>query len=133
MTKIVTIDGINYARICCYKCAVLFLLPEKLNRTALQKGPDHTFWCPNGHAQAYTESATDKLRLERDRAVQEQARLELEKREAEAKAAKAERALQRHKKRSAAGTCPCCSRTFSQLARHMKTRHPDFVAEAAHG
>lgn len=24
------------------------------------------------------------------------------------------------------GVCPCCKRTFSQLARHMKTKHPDF-------
>lgn len=25
-----------------------------------------------------------------------------------------------------AGMCPCCRRTFKQLAEHMKSKHPDF-------
>lgn len=35
----------------------------------------------------------------------------------------------RLKKRIKNGVCPCCHRTVSQLARHMKTKHPEF----AHG
>ncbi len=31
------------------------------------------------------------------------------------------------KKRAANGVCPCCNRTFSDLARHMKAKHPDFA------
>lgn len=31
--------------------------------------------------------------------------------------------------RAANGVCPCCHRTFKQLARHMKTKHPDFPGE----
>lgn len=23
-------------------------------------------------------------------------------------------------------TCPCCTRTFANMARHMKTQHPDY-------
>lgn len=30
----------------------------------------------------------------------------------------------RLKNRAAAGVCPCCNRTFKQLAAHMKTKHP---------
>ena len=26
------------------------------------------------------------------------------------------------------GVCPCCTRTFPNLAAHMKTKHPDFGA-----
>ncbi len=26
------------------------------------------------------------------------------------------------------GVCPCCNRTFSNLAAHMHTKHPDFKA-----
>jgi hypothetical protein len=33
------------------------------------------------------------------------------------------------KKRTSAGTCPCCTRTFANMAEHMKKQHPDFVAE----
>jgi len=25
------------------------------------------------------------------------------------------------------GVCPCCKRTFNQLAMHMKTKHPDYA------
>lgn len=34
----------------------------------------------------------------------------------------------RLKKRIAAGVCPCCHRTFQDLARHMHGQHPEFVA-----
>lgn len=32
----------------------------------------------------------------------------------------------KQRKRSVAGTCPCCNRTFQQLARHMKSKHPKY-------
>jgi chemotaxis response regulator CheB len=35
--------------------------------------------------------------------------------------------LTKTKKRVANGVCPCCNRTFKQLARHMKAKHPEFV------
>ena len=28
-----------------------------------------------------------------------------------------------------AGTCPCCNRTFTNLARHMASKHKDVGAE----
>lgn len=31
------------------------------------------------------------------------------------------------KKRVKAGVCPCCNRTFKQLAAHMERQHPDYV------
>lgn len=31
-------------------------------------------------------------------------------------------------KRASAGTCPCCNRTFKQLAAHMATKHQTFTA-----
>jgi hypothetical protein len=38
---------------------------------------------------------------------------------------KAERKTKRIEKRIHAGVCPCCNRTFQNLARHMNTKHPD--------
>jgi len=35
----------------------------------------------------------------------------------------------RMKNRAKAGVCPCCTRTFKQLAAHMKNKHPDYVKE----
>jgi hypothetical protein len=34
-------------------------------------------------------------------------------------------ATTRARRRSAAGTCPCCGRTFQQLVRHEKAKHPE--------
>lgn len=76
------------------------------------------------------------MRRERDIAKQQLARAEDEKREAIAraeratkKADKAEAARKRVVKRAAVGVCPCCTRTVHQLARHMKTKHPEFVVQ----
>ncbi len=33
----------------------------------------------------------------------------------------------RTRKRVGSGVCPCCSRTFQQLARHMKAKHPAYT------
>jgi hypothetical protein len=32
------------------------------------------------------------------------------------------------RKRVGNGTCPCCHRTFRQLAAHMQNKHPDYAA-----
>lgn len=36
-------------------------------------------------------------------------------------------ATTRLKNRVKMGICPCCHRTFKQLAAHMKKKHPGFV------
>jgi septal ring factor EnvC (AmiA/AmiB activator) len=97
-------------------------------------------YCPNGHQVGWSkdESETAKLRRERDRLKQSQVRLEQERAEAWAVAERAQKECEKARKvatklktRAAAGTCPCCNRTVSQMAKHMKTKHPTFKAEAA--
>ena len=39
----------------------------------------------------------------------------------------AERELQRVEH----GVCPCCKRSFSALARHMATKHPEYADGSA--
>jgi len=97
-----------------------------------------TFYCPNGHSQ-YFPSKTDaeKLREALHAADIEKSRLAKAVREAEQIANDAayrqtiaERETARLKKRASAGVCPCCNRTFVQLARHMKTKHPHAIDNA---
>ena len=49
--------------------------------------------------------------------------------EAEAKAEqariKAEKETKRLKRLASGGVCPCCNRTFSNMARHMRSQHPE--------
>lgn len=124
---------IELKRTTCW-CGTPFMVPERLLNSAINAG--HTIYCPHGHTLTWKDTEADKLRRERDRLKQENARLDEEVRsnwvlaDAErARADKAEKATKRLKKRSSAGTCPCCSRTFSNMAQHMLHQHPEFVAE----
>lgn len=110
----------------CYSCGISFGMPDDYYDYRLQ---DHrTFWCPNGHSQSFlaeSEAAKYKRLYENQVAASnsERVKLEAERRAKE----KAQKALAVHKTRSAAGVCPCCNRTVSQLAAHMRCKHPDFM------
>ena len=118
----------------CTQCGALIALSKNLER--VMRTDHRTFYCPNGHHQYFPqESAEEKLRKSLHDAEMDKTRLshqaaaaraETTKKEAELAAAKREAA--RLKKRAAAGVCPCCTRTVGQLARHMKTKHPDYTA-----
>ena len=113
----------------CCNCGVIFAISEDLERNL--RLTKKSFFCPNGHSQSYTESTAEKLRKELD--AKERA-LSWEKERAESlakKLAQANKATARLKRRVSVGVCPCCQRTVSQLARHMQTQHPEFVAEAS--
>lgn len=123
-------------KIACCRCRMDFWVTDAFNATLRQT--EQTFFCPAGHPQHFPlgESETDKLRRERDRLKQDQAwyedRLRAEKasRElADRRAAAARGQVTKLKKRAAAGVCPCCNRTFTDLHRHMNTKHPGFIAE----
>lgn len=84
--------------------------------------------CPNGHSQAYVTSEADRLRTMLEEANRKATYLAADVQSYSARAIKAEKTLQRERKRISGGVCPCCNRTFVSLGRHMATKHPDFVA-----
>lgn len=117
----------------CISCGVVYVVPQSVIAQHREKGGYHH--CPNGHAQGWDKdgSENEKLRRERDRLKQQAARLEDEKRAAEAAATTARaqteaerRKVAKLKTRASAGVCPCCNRTVAQMARHMKTKHPAY-------
>lgn len=114
----------------CCSCAVVYAMPEYLQERAKRDG--NTFYCPNGHPQSYTKSENDRLREKLDeqtrvatREAQRAANTELIAQTAEAETTKIKRKLKTIEKRVHAGVCPCCNRTFQNLARHMATKHKD--------
>ena len=112
---------------CCNDdCGISFAVPAWWHKG---KCETHSrFHCPNGHEQYFSsESDVEKARRERDIARQQVARAEQEAAEAQQRAIKLERETKKLQKRASAGTCPCCSRTFSNMATHMKRQHPEFV------
>lgn len=114
----------------CPECGVPHGVPAGLVEQVHKKRPCFSIYCPNGHIWGYHgPSAADRLVKERERS----ARLAAERDQAEA-SAKAQRGVatrarnerNRLSARVKAGTCPCCNRTFKQLARHMASQHPGF-------
>ena len=131
-----TIEGRSFVRMICGDCGVEFYFPESLNENNLKLGPKGTWYCPNGHGRHYSESLADTLRRERDRLQQRLAekdddiqrhRERAERLERRVSAAKGQ--VTRLKNRASKGVCPCCNRHFTDLERHMHTKHPGFVAE----
>lgn len=123
----------------CYHCKTDMWLPRALYEAA-KHSTSISFYCAYGHGQIFAKGETelDKMRRERDRLAQQIAMKDDLIAGQKAVADKAIRELAATKaasikarKRSAAGTCPCCNRTFRQMALHIKNQHPNFRAEQA--
>lgn len=121
----------------CAKCKCEVWIPDELYGAA-RHSEKVGFFCSYGHSLMFPqgESVEDKLRRERDRLAQQIAykddrikQLREDAESADRRAAAARGQVTKLKKRASAGTCPCCSRTFSNMAEHMKKQHPEFVAD----
>lgn len=127
MGRVVELEGQRHVLWQCGTCGVFSTCPEVVYDQHRNEGGYH--YCPNGHTWGWAKDGCEreKLRRERDRLKQDAARLEDERRAAIARAEQAEQANKRLHKRASAGVCPCCNRTFTNMARHMKTKHPNVV------
>lgn len=106
-------------------CGIAFAIPYELDRQMHERGK--SVFCPRGHQWHYTTTLEEELKRER---VSHRATRELL--EAEERSHRSTRGqLTRARKRAQAGLCPCCQRTFANVARHMATKHPDFKPEGA--
>ncbi len=112
--------------ICC-NCGVPFGLPsdfqEQLRKTK------NSFYCPNGHGQSYSKSKAEILqdkfnaeKIESEKRLQEMTDRMLDETN---RRMKAEKQL----KRVHNGVCPCCNRSFQNLQKHMKTKHPEIAVK----
>lgn len=127
----------DFVQTICWRCKVIYWLPNDLYRSA-RRDENISFYCPHGHIAHFTAGETDeaKLRRERDLLKQEQARLNDEIRRqrelceaAERSAAAYRGQTTRLKNRAKAGLCPCCNRHFTNIQRHIATKHPDISAD----
>jgi hypothetical protein len=136
----------------CVSCGIVFAMPEEYNRLLrndYRGTAEAWFYCPRGHQQYYSgASEADKLRqqLDEERRQRQRAEQKIAQKDDEIRDWKATANDQRDKaeherrrangykghatritKRAKAGVCPCCNRSFQQLARHMATKHPTFT------
>lgn len=121
---------------CCEAgCGAIIIMPaDEMERYR----DDHTpFYCYKGHNQHFPQKS-DKEKLREKLAAAEKREASAKKREEWAKKdlqheKNSNRALKgvvtRTKNRIKNGVCPCCNRTFKNLADHMKGQHPDYGAD----
>lgn len=129
MPQVIMIQGERHVVTQCGTCAVWHTVPEIIYKNHRSEGGFHS--CPNGHQRGW-DKGTDAIerentRRERDRLKQEAARLAEEIAAEKARADAAEKKYLQARRRSAAGVCPCCNRTFANMQRHMKAKHPNVV------
>jgi DNA repair exonuclease SbcCD ATPase subunit len=123
----------------CPVCGVQFAIPEDLLRRA-QDREILRIYCPNGHTMNWDMSEADRLREQIKQLEMAKDRVEREKRWAEQGRDHAQRSANAHKghvtrlkRRVMNGVCPCCNRSFENLARHMRSKHPDFDPDITNG
>jgi hypothetical protein len=116
----------------CCNCGITFGLERSFRN---ERRNDHeNFCCPRGHWQHYTaksDAETAQAEAERQRKMKEQYIQLAEERAAQRdharrQAAAARGVVTRVKRRIGKGVCPCCTRTFQDLGRHMAGQHPDW-------
>ena len=120
----------------CAQCKERFGLTDETEAVLRKSGQG--FHCPWGHPLSFRlgPSEEELLRKERDTLKQQNAMWRATADEQRDRASAAERRasaargqVTKLKNRAAAGVCPCCNRTFTNLARHMAGQHPAFAAE----
>lgn len=129
-TELTTID--------CGTCGGIYAICEKYRDTCEDNG---TSWnCPyccggwgyrknNRVARLRKKLEDSQEKLRREAIRHNCTKSELKDTEHRRRAEKA--AKTRLKNRAANGVCPCCKRTFKQLAAHMKTKHPTWNTSKA--
>jgi quinolinate synthase len=102
-------------------CGIALAIPENLN-SYVHRHKGKEVYCPLGHSFVYNDTTEERLAEERRQHAATKSLLHQEERSH----AQTRGQLRREKKRVAAGVCPCCNRTFQQLSRHMKNKHPEY-------
>lgn len=119
--------------ITCGKCGAVYALSERYRQKCYQDGTGwHCPYCQVGWGylgNTEVKRLQAELRdVQRSKQWAEERAARLEQRavtaEHQARAQKA--AKTRLKNRIGAGVCPCCTRSFENLQRHMKNQHPEF-------
>lgn len=113
---------------CCYKeCGVMFAFTQQYYNI-VRDDPNRWWHCPNGHSQHYEKprESADAQEVRRQAKVRESAlqdQLSAAVRDAEL----ARQALLKDRSRISKGVCPCCTRSFQDLRRHMSGQHPEYA------
>lgn len=113
------IENIVLKTLRCGECGMTFGVPQFWIEERRRVGGE--FHCPNGHTRIFRETQNERLQRELTVAKCDALAKQHELDNATRLLDSANRKIERVKK----GVCPCCKRSFSNLRRHMKSKHPD--------
>lgn len=124
MGQVVTLP-VELIEINCGECGGTYAINSRYRRQKEEKGG---YWnCPYCKCSwGYGQSENERLRKQLDAEKAAKQRALTDANETREALNKAERSVIRLKNRAKNGVCPCCHRTFKQLAQHMKTKHPKY-------
>jgi hypothetical protein len=124
MTQTLTYTGTLVVTRCW--CGIGHAIPTDLYDMAKRR-KGFSVYCPLGHEWVIRSETEDK-KVER---LEGRLRATRDLLHAEERSHSATRGhLTRQKRRVSAGVCPCCNRTFANLARHMHGQHPSYAPSA---
>ena len=112
-------------------CGIQHAVPQSLRDEQMRMfnaGREKGVYCPLGHSHIPSgESEVSRLRRSVDYWRSERDRQEAKARAEKRRAAAFKGIVTRTKRRVGNGVCPCCKRTFQNLARHMHGQHPEYA------
>lgn len=130
----------------CCQCQIPFAMSKSFFERVKNKqrpggvyDPDFGFYCPAGHQQWYTGKTEAQILQDQLDQKDRELRWAREGRDAaikrEDRMRRSRDATRGHftriKTRVIHGVCPCCNRSFQNLRRHMKSKHPKYKDEKA--
>lgn len=120
---------ISYKTTECITCGTVIAIPRELYNQFLGNGK--SFYCPLGHSQQFIQGQTEEAILRKKLEIANRGKEFAEQQaQYERNCARAQKAAKtRLKNRIKHGVCPCCNRTFKQLASHIKNKHPEYAGE----
>lgn len=110
----------------CGGCGMVWAMPEFFRLERQKTG--QSWFCPRGCERANKETEAEKLLKQLTASKTETLRQTQLKIEAELAREESIRKLKRVERRARAALCPCCNRSFSNLQRHLQTKHPEQCA-----
>ncbi len=119
--------NVNLSTINCGECGGTYAINERYREQKEEEGGSWT--CPYCQC-GWGYTGNSKInKLEREiktlRKQKEWTELDLKNQKNQTRAFKGEATKAKNKlARTKVGVCPCCNRTFKQLAAHMKNKHP---------
>lgn len=114
----------TFDEIHCGSCGIIYYVPARWMKCKV--AVNGHFCCPNGCSRRFV-GETDKDRANRLASELEAANSakEFANRRLADEQTRHAKELKRIGRRSNAGVCQKCHRTFNNVARHMKTKHPE--------